>query len=53
MSAKKVTGVLRNKAQVTLLLLVTESSSHALVAGRTLLCSECMRRVGTIREGLP
>lgn len=47
-SAKRVSGVLRDKAQFTLLPLVTESSSHALVAGRTLLCSMWMRRVGTI-----
>lgn len=46
-------GVLRDNTQFTLLPLVTESSSHALVAGRVLLCSVWVRRLGTIREGLP
>lgn len=52
-SAKRVMGVLRDNAQFTLLPLVTERSSHALVAGGVLLCSVWVRRLGTIREGLP
>lgn len=31
----------------------TESASHTLVAGRTLLYSMWMRRLGTTRKGLP